>query len=164
MYGVVHPASRAVGVVAIDERDRVLLVGQYRYTLDRYSWELPEGGVPDDEDLLDGARQRARRGDRLPGRDVARAAEVLDAELLLRPAGSALSRHRSRGGRTPDPDGTEDLRLRWVDLAEAVDLVRGGELFDNVTQLGVLFVGAGARSGVEARVFRLTCGFGGHAR
>ena len=47
VYGVVHYRNRAVGVVALDERDRVLLVGQYRYTLDVYSWELPEGGAPE---------------------------------------------------------------------------------------------------------------------
>jgi hypothetical protein len=57
VYGVVHPRTHAVGVVAIDDRDQVLLVGQYRYTLDRYSWEIPEGGVPIGEDPLEGARR-----------------------------------------------------------------------------------------------------------
>ena len=60
IYGVVHFRTRAVGVVAIDDEDRVVLVGQYRYTLDRYSWEIPEGGVPFDEDPLDGARRELR--------------------------------------------------------------------------------------------------------
>ena len=35
----------------------MLLVGQYRYTLDRYSWEIPEGGSPRDEDPLAGAQR-----------------------------------------------------------------------------------------------------------
>jgi 8-oxo-dGTP pyrophosphatase MutT (NUDIX family) len=55
IYGVVSFLNRAIGVVAIDERDRVLLVGQYRYPLDQYSWEIPEGGAPRDEDPLAGA-------------------------------------------------------------------------------------------------------------
>ena len=42
---VVHFRNRAVGVVALDEQDRVLLVGQYRYTLSQYSWEIAEGGA-----------------------------------------------------------------------------------------------------------------------
>jgi hypothetical protein len=42
IYGVVHPRSHAIGVVALDERDRLLLVGQYRYTLGGYSLEIPE--------------------------------------------------------------------------------------------------------------------------
>ena len=40
--------------------DRVVLVGQHRYTLDAYSWEIPEGGVPDGEDPLDGAQRELR--------------------------------------------------------------------------------------------------------
>src|SRR5882757_9721478 len=60
IYGVVHYRNRAVGVVALDEQDRVLLVGQYRYTLDVYSWELPEGGAAEDEDLLAAAQRELR--------------------------------------------------------------------------------------------------------
>jgi hypothetical protein len=57
IYGVVHFKNRAVGVVPLDENDRVLLVGQYRYTLDQYSWKIPEGGVPLDEEPLSGAQR-----------------------------------------------------------------------------------------------------------
>ncbi len=57
IYGVVHYRSAAVGVVAVGDDGRILLVGQHRYTLDRYSWEIPEGGAPFDEDPLDGARR-----------------------------------------------------------------------------------------------------------
>src|SRR5215211_7242138 len=57
IYGVVHYKNRAVGVVALDERDRVLLVGQYRYTLDLYSWEIPEGGGAPDEDPVEAAQR-----------------------------------------------------------------------------------------------------------
>jgi 8-oxo-dGTP pyrophosphatase MutT (NUDIX family) len=57
IYGTVHFANVAVGVVVLDDQDRVLLVGQHRYTLDRYSWEIPEGGVPSDETPEEGARR-----------------------------------------------------------------------------------------------------------
>src|SRR5262249_34955072 len=60
VYGVVHFRNRAVGVVALDDEDRVLLVGQYRYTLDCYSWEIPEGGAPEGEAPLDAARRELR--------------------------------------------------------------------------------------------------------
>ena len=56
IYGVVHFANLAVGVVAVDAQDRVVLVGQHRYSLDAESWEIPEGGVPEGEDPLTGAR------------------------------------------------------------------------------------------------------------
>ncbi len=50
----------AAGVVVLDDEDRVLLVGQHRYALDAYSWEIPEGGVPAGETALDGARRELR--------------------------------------------------------------------------------------------------------
>src|SRR6188472_2783561 len=46
IYGVVHFKNAAVGVLPVDERGGIWLVGQYRYTLDLYSWEIPEGGGP----------------------------------------------------------------------------------------------------------------------
>ena len=68
IYGFVHYKNRAVAVVPIDDDGHVLLVGQYRYTLDKYSWEVPEGGAAPGEkeghrrDILAGrARQQASR-------------------------------------------------------------------------------------------------------
>src|SRR3954468_23077292 len=49
IYGVVHYKNVAVGVLPVEEDGAVWLVGQYRYTLDRYSWEIPEGGGPPGE-------------------------------------------------------------------------------------------------------------------
>src|ERR671929_72422 len=56
IYGVVHYKNTAVGVLPVEE-DHVYLVGQYRYPLERYSWEIPEGGCPEDEEPLEAARR-----------------------------------------------------------------------------------------------------------
>ena len=60
IYGVVHFRNAASGVVVLDDSDRLLLVGQHRYTLDAYSWEIPEGGVAPNEDPLDGIQRELR--------------------------------------------------------------------------------------------------------
>ena len=57
VYGVVHFRNLAVGVVAVADDGRILLVGQHRYTLDAYSWEIPEGGAAPDESPEAGARR-----------------------------------------------------------------------------------------------------------
>ena len=57
IYGLVHMRNAAVGVVALDANDRVVLVRQHRYALDHESWEIPEGGSPLDEDPLEGAKR-----------------------------------------------------------------------------------------------------------
>ena len=86
IYGVVHFANVAAGVVAIDDEDRVVLVGQHRYTLDRYSWEIPEGGVPDGEDPLEGSKRELREETGLEAADVA----------ASWPASSSRTRSRTR--------------------------------------------------------------------
>jgi 8-oxo-dGTP pyrophosphatase MutT (NUDIX family) len=48
IYGVVETRP-SVGIVAMNERDEVVLVGQWRYTVNRYSWEIPRGGSRADE-------------------------------------------------------------------------------------------------------------------
>ena len=69
IYGVVHFANLAAGVVALDDEDRIVLVGQHRYTLDGDSWEIPEGGVPARRDRPRRAPARAARGDRAEAAD-----------------------------------------------------------------------------------------------
>src|SRR5205814_6773782 len=119
----------AVGVVAMDADDRVLLVGQYRYTLGEDSWEIPEGGVPFDESPLDGAR-----------RELAEETGYVAAEWRdLGPFATSNSVTNEIGrlylatGLTPGvahPDGTEDLTVRWVAFDEAIAMVEGAEITD----------------------------------
>src|ERR1043165_7412655 len=56
IYGVVHYKNIAVGVLAVED-DSIYLVGQYRYPLEQYSWEIPEGGCPEGEAPLDAAKR-----------------------------------------------------------------------------------------------------------
>ncbi|HEU4673883.1 MAG TPA: NUDIX hydrolase [Candidatus Limnocylindrales bacterium] len=137
IYGVVEFRSVAVGIVALDERDRVLLVGQYRYTLDAYSWEIPEGGVPFDEPPLEGARRE------LAEETGYRAAEW--RELLRLATSNSVTTEVGvlfvARGLTPgaaEPDGTEQLELRWVTLDEAVAMIDRGEITDALSQAALL--------------------------
>jgi len=52
IYGVVHFRNKAVGVLPIDDDGCTYLIGQYRYPLGIYSWEIPEGGCPEGEETL----------------------------------------------------------------------------------------------------------------
>src|SRR5579871_191774 len=44
IYGKVHFKNLAIGILPLDENMNTYLVGQYRFPLDQYSWEIPEGG------------------------------------------------------------------------------------------------------------------------
>ena len=59
-YGHVHFKNTAVGIIPIDEAGNIWLVGQQRYTLGAYSWEIPEGGAPHGEPPLDAAKRELK--------------------------------------------------------------------------------------------------------
>lgn len=136
IYGVVHFRNRAVGIVAIDEADRVLLVGQYRYALDRYSWEIPEGGVPFEEDALEGARRELREE---TGLDAATWRQIGTFDLSNSVTDEVghlyLATELSAGQATPE--GTEELELRWVPFADTLAMLDRGEIPDAMSQLAL---------------------------
>jgi 8-oxo-dGTP pyrophosphatase MutT (NUDIX family) len=136
VYGVVHFANRAVGAVILDDEDRVLLVGQHRYTLDRYSWEIPEGGVPAGEDALDGARRELREETGVEADDW-RVLVRFDLSNSISDESGVLfaARFVARGAASPDP--TEQLVIRWIALDEALAMVRAGGITDAMTIMGL---------------------------
>jgi 8-oxo-dGTP pyrophosphatase MutT (NUDIX family) len=136
IYGVVHFRNRAIGVVAIDDRDRVILVGQYRYPLDRYSWEIPEGGVPFDEDSLEGARRELREE---TGIEAATWREIatLDLSNSISDEVGLLYLATDLTDGDAAPEATEELRLRRVPFDEVMALVDRGEIPDAMTQLAL---------------------------
>lgn len=137
IYGVVHFHGRAVGIVALDDDGRILLVGQYRYTLDRYSWELPEGGVPEDEDLLEGARRELAEE---TGYEALRWRELVRLHLSNSVTDESGTLYVAEGLVPGEarPEGTEELATRWVTLGEALTLIDDGTITDAMTQIGIL--------------------------
>jgi 8-oxo-dGTP pyrophosphatase MutT (NUDIX family) len=136
IYGVVRFPGRAVGVVAFDDEDRIALVGQYRYTLDRYSWELPEGASGAAEDPLEGARRELLEETGLRAtrwRELLRAHlsnSVTDEEAVVFVAGGLEHGEAS-------PEGTERLQVRWVPFEDALRMAVAGELTDAITVLAL---------------------------
>lgn len=139
IYGVVHFKNVAVGVVALDDRERVLMVGQYRYALNRYSWEIPEGGCPIGTSALSTARRelkeetgyRAKKWSKLLELHLSNSSTDERAEVFL-------AQELEEG--EAEPEETESLALRWVPLKRAlVDCLRG-RITDAITVAAILRV------------------------
>jgi 8-oxo-dGTP pyrophosphatase MutT (NUDIX family) len=133
IYGTVHFRHVAVGVVPLDtERDAVLLVGQYRYTLDRYSWEIPEGGGrPDVPPELEARRELAEETGYSGGtwRELCRcdlSNSVTDEVAVLFVATDPIPGPAA-------PEGSERIETRWVDFEQAVAMIESGEIRDAMT-------------------------------
>jgi 8-oxo-dGTP pyrophosphatase MutT (NUDIX family) len=137
IYGVVHFRTQAVGAVVLDDEYRVLLVGQYRYPLERDSWEIPEGGSPYDEDPRLGIERELREE---TGYAAASWRELIRFSLsnsVTDETGVIYVATVLAAG-TPTPEPTEDLSMRWVSLADALHMIDRGEIHDGMTQIGLL--------------------------
>ena len=136
IYGVVHYKNIAVGVLPIEE-DHIYLVGQYRYPLQSYSWEIPEGGCPEGEEPLLAARRELKEETGLEARRWRRLGEAylsnsVADEYAVWFLATGLVPGDSR------PEGAERLSVRRVPLREALDMALGGEITDALSQLAIM--------------------------
>ena len=137
IYGLVHFKNLAVGVIPIDEQGHTWLVGQYRYPLNRYSWEIPEGGCPAGEDpeaaarreLLEETGLTTGKLRLLQRMDVSNS--VSDEQALI-----YVAQDLQAGEATPEE--TEQLQVKRVPLQEAFDMVLRGEITDSLSVVGLL--------------------------
>lgn len=138
IYGVVSPRETATGVVALTDDRQVVLVGQFRYTLGIYSWELPEGGAKSHETVLEAAKRELREETGL----VAERWSQLGGELhisnsLTDETGFVFLAEGLEQGEA-SPEGTEQLAVKRVPFGEALRQIDSGEINDAVTVIGLL--------------------------
>jgi len=137
IYGVVD-CRVATGVVALTDDDEVYLVGQYRYALDCYSWEIIEGGAEVDEDPVEACKRELQEEAGL----AAAHWEPLGHELHLTNCHSSergflyVARGLTHVGAAPE--GTEQLQVKKVPWAEAVAMVERGEINDAFSIMAIL--------------------------
>jgi 8-oxo-dGTP pyrophosphatase MutT (NUDIX family) len=127
-----------VGVVALTDDNQIYLVGQYRYPVDEYSWEIPEGGSEVGEDPMETAKRELREE---TGVEAERW-ELLGGEILL---SNCFSNERgylylAQGLRQglSEPDHTEELQVKKLPFAQCLAMVERGEIKDSLTVIAVL--------------------------
>ncbi len=139
IYGLVHFKNLAIGVVPLDNEGNVWLVGQFRYPLGRYSWEIPEGGCPLGQDPLEAGKRELREE---TGIIAGHWEKLLDLHLSNSVTDETgvvyLARNLTFG--KADPEDTEDLAIKRLPLSEAVDMVNRGEITDVITVAALLRV------------------------
>ncbi len=139
IYGVVGFKNKAIGIVPVDDAGNTYLVGQYRYTLDEYSWEIPEGGGPLTEDPLDAAKRELQEETGLYAEHWEKIGRIHTSNSVTDEEGFIYLAQGLRQGESA-PEETEELRVRKVPLSEAVDLVMRSEITDSISMCGILMV------------------------
>lgn len=137
IYGVVHFKNLAIGVVAMDSEEQIILVGQFRFPLGKYSWEIPEGGGGLDTEPLQSARRELAEETGLQARNwslilrMHLSNSVSDEEALI-----YLARDLSQ--EPPSPEETELLELKKISLEEAYQAIGEGRITDAITVASIL--------------------------
>lgn len=138
IYGVVEFRTRAVGVLPVEDDGSIWMVGQYRYALGRYSWEIPEGGSPPEETPEETARRELIEETGI----VAAHLEPLGGPVHLSNCVSNEAGYLFRAtGLTPGPsrpEETERLQVRRFAWDEVWSLFRAGEITDSLTVIALL--------------------------
>ena len=136
IYGVVHYKNLAVGILAVEE-DHIYLVGQYRYPLDLYSWEIPEGGCPEGEDPLTAARRELAEETGLEAGNWKRLGEAyLSNSVADEYAVWFLATDLVPGEQRPD--GTEVIGVRRVPISEALAMALDGRITDAFSLVAIM--------------------------
>ncbi len=136
IYGKVHFKNIAIGVVAVDADKNTYLVGQYRFPINQYSWEIPEGGCPIDSDSLEAAKRelleetglKAAKWLLLGNSYLSNSVSDEYAEYFL---ATTLTQHEA------EPEETEQLVLKKVLLDEVFAMIDKAEITDTLSILAL---------------------------
>jgi 8-oxo-dGTP pyrophosphatase MutT (NUDIX family) len=147
-YGVVGFKNLAIAVLPLHDDGSVTLVGQSRFALADYSWEIPEGGAPLGEDPLDGARRELAEETGLVAADWRQVISVqLSNSVTDERAIGYLALGLSEGGRGHHADDTEEIALVRAPFREVLDAALAGHLQDVLTMAMLLRAYHMAREG-----------------
>ena len=137
IYGVVHFKNIAIGIIPLDEDYNTWLVGQYRYPLQQYSWEICEGGGLHDIDILDSAKRELLEELGIKANswtnimDMHLSNSVSDEKGVIYIA-KGLSYYE------PEPEEGEVLQLKKISFEEVYQMIMEGEITDSLTVAGIL--------------------------
>jgi len=140
IYGKIHFKNKAIGIIALDENNNTWLVGQWRYPLKEWSWEIPEGGGPIENDVLESAKRELKEETGLVASEwtlIQRAHlsnSVSDEEAFIFLA-EDLTQFEN------ELEETEaDLKVWKLPFDDAVKMVLNGKITDSLSVMGILKV------------------------
>ncbi len=139
IYGKVGFKNLAIGIVALDQVLNTWLIGQYRFPINAYSWEIPEGGgllntdplVSAQRELLEEAGIKANSWEEILHMHLSNS--VTDEKGIIYLARD-LSFHDSM------PEETEELVIKKIPFKKAFEMVMSGEITDALSVAGIFKV------------------------
>jgi 8-oxo-dGTP pyrophosphatase MutT (NUDIX family) len=141
LYGKVSFRSKAVGIIPIDGEGHTWLVGQYRYCLNQYSWEIPMGGSPHPVPVLESAHRELREETGLSARRWEQILFVHTSNSVTDEEGYVFTAEDLEHGE-PEFESTEKIEIRRLPLREAIRMAMDGAITDGLSVTGLLKLAA----------------------
>lgn len=137
IYGKVHFKNRAIGVIPLDNELNTYLVGQYRFPLSAYSWEIPEGGGPMHESPLEAAKRELLEE---TGLKATQWTEILQMHLSNSVSDELSILYLATGLEQfeAEPEDTEQLIVHKLPFEEVYQMVCRGEITDSMSVGAIL--------------------------
>lgn len=137
IYGEIHFKNIAIGILPLDENLNTWLVGQYRFPLNAYSWEIPEGGGPLETDPIENAKRELEEETGLKAKKLVEIQRMhlsnsVSNELAIIYLAQGLEMGQS------SPEETEELQVRKIPFTQAYQMVLDGEITDSLSVAAIL--------------------------
>lgn len=137
IYGLVHFKHLAIGIIPLDENNNTWIVGQYRYPLKQYSWEIPEGGGKIEIDPIESGKRELLEECGIIANDWQKLIEIhlsnsATDEFAIIYVARDLSFTKA------EPEETEELKIRKIPFEELFQMVMSGQITDAMTVAAVL--------------------------
>src|SRR5687768_3184402 len=140
IYGKVHFKNKAIGIIPVDKELNTWLVGQYRYTLDAWHWEIPEGGGPLKEDPLASAQRELKEETGLIAKSWSEIIHLHTSNSVTDEEGHIFLAEDLQQG-SSELEATEaDLKVWKLPLKDALDMVLAGKITDGMSVMAILKV------------------------
>jgi len=137
IYGQVSFKNYALGIIPIDGKGYTWLVGQYRYTLNEYSWEIPMGGGPVGVDLLESAKRELKEETGITAAKWQKITRIHTSNSVTDEVGFVFLAQDLTFGDT-EFEETEKITVQKLPLSEAIEMVMDGRITDSISVAGLL--------------------------
>ncbi len=152
IYGKVHFKNKAIGIIALDEYGNTWLVGQYRYTLNEYSWEIPEGGGPIGTPPLESAQRELKEETGITATQWQLIMRFHTSNSVTDEEGFVFLAEGLTHGKSKLEETEADLVVKKLPFRDAVKMVMDGDITDSLSVAGILKV---ARLRIQDSKFKI---------
>ena len=140
IYGKVHFKNKAIGIVALDKNNHTWLVGQWRYPLNEWSWEIPEGGGPVETDVLESAKRELKEETGITANRWTMIQRVHLSNSVSDEEGFIFLAEDLIAGESSLEEAEADLKVRKLPFMDALQMVIDGKITDSLSVMGILKV------------------------